>query len=70
MPVGYLWTVAIVAWCTVFALASPRPQRSSPSNLSDWFGYLVKESPFIAIYWLLASTLLAFIEGDIDPPGA
>jgi hypothetical protein len=19
MPVGYLWTVAIVAWCTVFA---------------------------------------------------
>jgi hypothetical protein len=58
VPIGYLVTVALVAWCTVFALAPPRPGRSSPSNLSYWFGFLINELPFVAFYWLLASTLL------------
>jgi hypothetical protein len=30
---------------------------------------LLNELPFIAFYWLLASTLLAFGQGDIDSPG-
>lgn len=69
MPIGYLITVALVVWCTVFALAPPRPRHSSPSNLSYWFGYEVNELPFVAIYWLLAATLLAFGQGDIDSAG-
>jgi acetyl esterase/lipase len=69
VPVGYLVTTTVVAWCTLFALAPPRPRRSSPSNLSFLFGYLLNELPFVAFYWLLASTLLAFSQGDVDSPG-
>jgi acetyl esterase/lipase len=68
MPIGYLLTVALVAWCTLFALAPPRPRRSSPSSISYVFGFLLNELPFVAFYWLLASTLLAFAEGDVDSP--
>src|SRR5262249_5003982 len=68
MPIGYLVAVALVAWCTAFALAPPRPRRSSPSNRSYWFGFLINEVPFLAFYWLLASTLLAIAQGDIDSP--
>jgi acetyl esterase/lipase len=58
-----------MAWCTLFAVAPPRPRRSSPANLSFVFGFLLNELPFVAFYWLLASTLLAFGQGDIDSPG-
>jgi acetyl esterase/lipase len=68
VPIGYLLTVLLMAWCTLFALAPPRPRRSSPSNLSYWFGFLINELPFLAIWWLLASTLLAFGEGDVASP--
>jgi acetyl esterase/lipase len=37
--------------------------------MAFWFGYLVNELPFIAFYWLLASTLLAIGQGDVDSPG-
>jgi hypothetical protein len=47
MPVGYLVTVAFVGWCTLFALAPPRPRQSNPSNKSYWFGYLLNELPFL-----------------------
>ena len=63
MPIGYLITTALMAFCTLFALKPPRPRHSSPSNTSFWFGYLLNELPFVAFYWLLASTLLA------DRPG-
>jgi acetyl esterase/lipase len=69
VPVGYLLAVALVAWCTLFAVAPPRPRQSSPSNLSFRLGYLLNELPFIAFSWLLASTLLAFSQGDVDSPG-
>lgn len=65
VPFGYLWTVLLLGWCTVFALAPPRPRRSSPSNLSYRFGFLVNELPFVALYSLFASTGLAVAEGDI-----
>lgn len=68
MPIGYLLTVLLMAWCTLFALTPPRPRRSSTSNLSYWFGFLINELPFPAIWWLLASTLLAFGEGDVASP--
>jgi hypothetical protein len=70
VPMGYLVTVALMAGCTWLALAPPRPRRSSPSNWSYWLGYLLNEQPFIAFYWLLASTALAFGQGDIDSPAA
>jgi acetyl esterase/lipase len=70
VPIGYLITVSLMAWCALFALAPPRPRQSSPSNLSYWFGYLINELPFVGCYWMAASTLLAFAQGDIDSPGA
>jgi acetyl esterase/lipase len=69
MPIGYLVAVTFVAWCTLFAVAPPRPRQSSPSNKSYWFGFLLNELPFVAFYWLLASTLLALGQGDIGSPG-
>ena len=68
MPIGYLVTTTVLAVCTVFALAPPRPRHSSPSNVSYWFGFLVNELPFVAFYVLLASTLLAFGQDDIATP--
>ena len=66
MPVGYLITVVVLAWCTLFAVAPPRPRHSSPSNRSYWFGFLLNELPFLAFYWLAASTGLALSEGVAD----
>lgn len=70
MPFGYLATVILVGWCTLFALAPPQPSHSSPSNLSFWFSFLVNEVPFLAFWGLLASTLIAFSQGDIASPGS
>ena len=74
MPIGYLVNVGLLASCTLFALTPPRPRQTSPSNLSFWFGFLANELPFIALYLLVASTLLAIGQGDIsradlDSPG-
>jgi acetyl esterase/lipase len=69
MPVGYLVAATFVAWCTLFAVAPHRPRHSGPSNLSFRFGYLLNELPFVAFYWLLASTLVAIGQGDLFSPG-
>ena len=68
MPIGYLVTTTLVAVCTVFALAPPRPRRSSASNKSYWLGFLVNELPFLAFLWLLSATLFAVGQGDIGSP--
>ncbi len=68
MPIGYLVWTGLIAGCTFFALAPPRPRRSSPSNKSYLLGFLVNELPFVAFYLLLASTLLAIGQRDIDSP--
>lgn len=68
MPIGYLFTTLLVAWGTFFAVAAPRPQRSRSSSLSFWFGFFLNELPFLAFLWLLASTLLALAQGDLDTP--
>ena len=68
MPIGYLVTVAFVALPTVFALAPIRRPRSL-ALLSWGLGLVINELPFLAFYWLLAATLLAFGQGDIDSAG-
>jgi acetyl esterase/lipase len=68
MPIGYLVSVLILALCTSAAVAPRRPRRSGPSSLSYRLGFLVNELPFVAFFLLLASTLLAYGQGDIDSP--
>jgi acetyl esterase/lipase len=68
VPIGYLLTAALVACCTLFALA-PLRQPSGPGRLSSISGFFVNEMPFVTFYWLLASTLLAVGQGDIASPG-
>jgi acetyl esterase/lipase len=68
MPVGYLISVALVAWSTVFALA---PLRRTPrlARLSWRSAFVVSELPFLGLLWLFAATALAAGEGDIDTLG-
>ncbi|MFC4147304.1 alpha/beta hydrolase [Micromonospora mangrovi] len=68
MPIGYLVTVAFVAWLTFFAAVAPRRPRPL-GRMSFWFGLAVNEQPFLAGWWLLAATVFTFAEGDIAPPG-
>jgi len=68
MPIGYPVTVAFVALLTVFALAPIRRPRTL-ALLSWSLGLVINELPCVAFYWLLAATLLAFGQGDIDSAG-
>jgi acetyl esterase/lipase len=65
LPIGYLFRTATVAWLTFFAVVGPPPKTASPSRLRNWFGFMINELPGIAFCWLLASTLLAWSEGDL-----
>jgi acetyl esterase/lipase len=69
LPIGYLVNVAILAAGTWAALAPPRPRHSSPFRISFFLGFLLNELPFIAFLCLLASTSLAFVQGDIASTG-
>ena len=55
---SHVLTVAPVALVTLAALAPPRRPRPAAS-VGFWLGYLVNEFPFLALCWLVASTLLA-----------
>jgi acetyl esterase/lipase len=68
MPYGYVITTGLVAIYVLFAVAPPRPRRSSPLRLSFWLGFMVNELPFVAFYVLAASTALAIAQGDIGNP--
>jgi acetyl esterase/lipase len=64
VPIGYLWTVALVSWGVACALTR-----------WHWAGWsamlpalLVSELPFLAGYLLIASTALALVNGDLDSP--
>ena len=65
MPVGYLWTVALICWGVVCALT--RWWRLGPVSAIP--ALLVSELPFIVGYWLIASTVLALVDGDLGSPG-
>jgi acetyl esterase/lipase len=67
VPIGYLVAVLIIAWCTFFAVLPLR----RPRTLARWswgFSLVLNELPHVAGYWLLASTLLAAGQGDLDSP--
>jgi acetyl esterase/lipase len=65
MPVGYLWTVAVMSWGVACALTR-WPRLGSFSAIP---AVVVSEMPFIVGYLLTASTVLALAEGDLDSPG-
>lgn len=69
MPVGYLFTVAVVALAMLLAVRPVR--RPAPLRTASWaLASIVNESPFVAFYWVLAATLLALADGDLDTPVA
>jgi acetyl esterase/lipase len=64
MPIGYWWTVALASWGVVCALTWWRklgPVSAIPALLAS-------ELPFIVGYWLIASTVLALVDGDLGSP--
>ena len=65
MPVGYWWTVALISWGVACALTR-WPRLGSFSAIP---ALLVSELPFIVGYLLIASTVLALADGDLDSPG-
>ena len=64
MPIGYLWTVAVVSWGVACALTRWRRLGS----FSAIPALVVSEMPFIAGYLLIASTVLALADGDLGSP--
>jgi acetyl esterase/lipase len=67
MPIGSLVAVVLVALCTWLGVAPIRRPRAF-GEMSFRLGFLVNEQPFLAGYLVLASTLLAAAEGDLDSP--
>jgi acetyl esterase/lipase len=65
MPIGYLITVLLIAPSTCCALWPTRLPVLNTYRL----GFPVIETPFLPAYWLIASTLLAWQEGDVDSTG-
>ena len=69
MPIGYMSAVGIAAAGMLLALVPLR--RSGRLGKLSWFvGAVPNESPFVAFYWVLAVTLLALAQGDLDTPVA
>ena len=64
MPVGYLWTVALVSWGVACALTRWRRLGSFAAIPA----LVVSELPFLVGYLLIASTVLALADGDLDSP--
>ena len=64
---GYLVSVLAPAAATALSLwpRSTRGPRATPTFI---FASVANELPFIIVYWLVADTVLAATEGDIDSP--
>jgi acetyl esterase/lipase len=68
MPVGFLITVGLVAFGMAASLWPP--SRSGMGGLLTWLiSAIPNESPFLACYWLGASALLAFAQGNLHGAG-
>ena len=67
MPVGYLVAVGVTAVGLVLAVWPL--SRSGRLGILSWLVSAVpNESPFVAVYWLVATTLLALAQGDLGSP--
>ena len=64
MPLGYVFSVALLSWGVACALTR-WPRLRSVSAVP---ALLVNEVPFIVGYLLIADTMLALSEGDLDSP--
>ena len=65
MPIGYWWSVGLIFWGVACALTRWRRLGS----FSAIPALLASELPFVVGYWLIASTVLALVDGDLDSPG-
>lgn len=66
LPIGYLIHVLFLACCTYFAVAPLHwPRFLRPL---DTYFETINEIPFLALFWLIGSTSLAFSEGNITHP--
>ena len=65
MPIGYWWTVAFMSWGVACALTR-WPRLGSFCAIP---ALVASELPFIVGYLLIASTVLALVDGDLDSPG-
>ena len=68
MPIGYLITVVLMAVLTFCAVGAPTPRRPRRSRLRHWLGFMINELPAIGLCWLVASTVLAWSEGELANP--
>ena len=67
MPIGYLISVILPALAAGLAVA-PIRRGWTLGQLSWRAGFQMNELPVLAAAWVLASTLLAGVEGDLDTP--
>jgi acetyl esterase/lipase len=68
VPVGYLISTALAAAAALLAVA---PLRRPPilAGLSFRLGLVINELPFVAFYYLAASTVLAISQHDVSSAG-
>jgi hypothetical protein len=66
IPIGYLIPALLLAWCTYFVIA-PRNWPRVFNSLGSYFS-IINELPFLALFWLISTTWLAFSEGDVNSP--
>jgi acetyl esterase/lipase len=69
VPIGYVFSVALLAFCTATMVIGPRPPHTTQNYWGFWVTYLINELPFLALYALVLDTLLAFSQGDLASPG-
>jgi acetyl esterase/lipase len=69
LPIGYLIIVVYLAICTAFAAAPPRARHTRQFSVAYWFGFVINEIPVLALELLVASTLLAVIDADLESIG-
>lgn len=67
MPSGYLIAVGLAAVGMLVALR-PLSHSGRLGTVSRLVSAAFCESPFLAMYWVLAATLLALAQGDLDTP--
>ena len=67
MPVGFLVSVVIDATATALALW-PRPTNGPRATPAFVIESVANEVPFAVFSWLVASTLLALAQHDVDSP--